>query len=510
MDELKGGGPMGDELLKVTTAPLPLRWDALAQLPDGIETPKYTRADLTAGIIHIGLGNFHRAHQAWYLHSLMQAGEAHDWAIIGAGVRAYDATMRDRLAAQDYLTTLIELSPGHTSAEVIGPMIDYLPIEEGNGPLIAAMTDPAIRIVSLTVTEGGYYIDPVSHGFDAGHGDIIHDAAHPGTPRTAFGAIIAALRVRREAGTAPFTVQSCDNLQGNGAIVRQTIVGLARLSDAGMADWIDANSAFPNSMVDCIVPATGPTEIALARSFGIDDAAPVSHENYRQWVIEDSFCAGRPAWENVGATITNDVHSYEAMKIRILNGGHQVIANVGELLSCATIADCMADADISAFFRKVERDGIVPYVHDVPGMTPTDYVDLIESRFANSAIKDTTRRVAFDGSSRHTGFILPILREAVAADGSVEALALVEALWARMCAGTRDDGSVIEANDPFWGELHACALAARDRRPAAWLEQAHLYGDLAGHQAFADAFTGWLSAIWADGSRSVIRSFTAN
>nr|WP_257892505.1 mannitol dehydrogenase family protein [Gymnodinialimonas phycosphaerae] len=486
--------------------PLPLRRETLAQLPDSITVPTYTRDDLTPGIVHIGLGNFHRAHQAWYLHRLMQAGEAHDWAIIGAGVRAYDAAMRDRLAAQDYLTTLIELTPASTSAEVTGGMIDYLPIEEGNGALIAAMGAPEIRIVSLTVTEGGYYIDPVSHGFDADHADIKHDAAHPAAPRTAFGAIIAALRARRDAGLPAFTVQSCDNLQGNGAIVRQTVVGLARLSDPELADWIEANSSFPNSMVDCIVPATGPTEIALARDFGIDDAAPVSHENFRQWVIEDDFCAGRPAWEKVGATLTDDVHSYEAMKIRILNGGHQVIANVGELLGCTTIADCMADADIAAFFRKVERDGIVPYVDAVPGMAPVDYLDLIERRFANPAIKDTTRRVAFDGSSRHTGFILPIVREAVAAGGSTEALALVEALWARMCAGTREDGGVIEANDPFWDELHACALAAKTR-PAAWLEQAHLYGDLAENTVFSEAFTGWLSAIWKDGSRATLRAF---
>ncbi|GAB5445427.1 mannitol dehydrogenase family protein [Gymnodinialimonas sp.] len=503
MDELKEANAMKD-----TTNALPLRLDTLAQLPGEIDLPKYTRAQLTPGIVHIGLGNFHRAHQAWYLHRLMQEGEAHDWAIIGAGVRAYDAAMRDRLAAQDYLTTLIELTPDSASAEVTGAMIDYLPIEDGNGALIKAMSDPAIRIVSLTVTEGGYYIDPVTHGFDAGHEDILHDAAHPAAPRTAFGAIIAALRARRDAGDAAFTVQSCDNLQGNGAIVRQTIVGLARLSDPDLASWIEANSTFPNSMVDCIVPATGPTEIALAREFGVDDAAPVSHENYRQWVIEDDFCAGRPAWEKVGATLTDDVHSYEAMKIRILNGGHQVIANVGELLGCATIADCMADADIAAFFRKVERDGIVPHVGAVPGMTPLAYVDLIERRFANSAIKDTTRRVAFDGSSRHTGFILPIVREAVAAGGSVEALALVEALWARMCAGTREDGSVIAANDPFWDDLHAAALAAKTR-PAAWLEQAHVYGDLADHAAFSKAFTGWLTAIWADGSRATLRAFSA-
>ncbi len=497
-----------DELMKDMTPALPLRRDALDQFGDDIPTPNYTRADLTPGIVHIGLGNFHRAHQAWYLHELMQRGQARDWAIIGAGVRPYDAKMRERLLAQDCLTTLIELSPGSSRAEIVGPMIDYLPIEQGNGPLIAQMANPAIRIVALTVTEGGYYLDPVTGGLDAAHPDIAHDAAVPDAPVTAFGAMVAALRMRRDSGHGAFTGQSCDNLQGNGAILRQTVVGLARLSDPELADWIDANASFPNSMVDCIVPATGPDELALARSFGIDDAAPVTHENYRQWVIEDDFCAGRPRWEDVGATITSDVHSYEAMKIRILNAGHQVLANAGELLGCATIADCMADPDVRAFWRKAEVDGIAPYVAPVPGMTPAAYIGLIEGRFANPAIKDTTRRVAFDGSSRHTGFVLPIVREAIAVDASVEALALVEALWARMCFGTRADGSVIEPNDPAWDVLNEAAIAAKDD-PQAWLAQTHLYGDLAENAAFSEAFGRWLSQIWQDGPRATLQGFVA-
>ena len=231
-----------------------------------VERPRYNRTALTPGIVHIGVGNFHRAHQAWYLHRLMQGGDAHDWAIIGAGVRPYDAAMRDKLLDQDCLTTLIQLDPHNTSVEVIGSMIDYLPIEEGNGALIRAMADPAIRIVAMTVTEGGYYTDPATKGFDAAHPDIQHDAAHPRTPRTAFGAIVEALRLRREGGHGPFTCQSCDNLQSNGAILRQTVVSLARLSDPALADWIDQHASFPNSMVDCIAPAVGPKEIEMVQS----------------------------------------------------------------------------------------------------------------------------------------------------------------------------------------------------------------------------------------------------
>lgn len=496
-----------DELMP-DPAPIPLCNATLGDLPVGVARPTYDRAALTPGIVHIGLGNFHRAHQAWYLHRLMQSGQAQDWAILGAGVRPYDASMREKLLAQDGLCTLIELDPSGTSAEVIGPMIDYLPIEAGNSALIRAMADPAIRIVALTVTEGGYFIDPVTNGFSMDHPDLQHDIAHPEAPGTAFGAIVAALRLRRAAGSGPVTGLSCDNLQGNGAILRQAVVSLARASDPDLADWIDRTCSFPNSMVDCIVPATGPEEIAQARALGIDDAAPVTHENFRQWVIEDDFCAGRPDWDKAGATFTDQVHAYETMKIRILNAGHQVIANAGEILSVPTIADCMAHPQISALFRKVQGTEIAPLVPPVPGMTATDYIALIDQRFSNPAIRDTTRRVAFDGSSRHTGFVLPLVRQALDAGAPVLGLALVEALWARMCAGTREDGSRIEPNDPIWDDLARAAEAARIR-PAAWLEQPQLYGDLAADPVFAPAFAEWLTLIWRDGAVAAMEAYAA-
>lgn len=470
----------------------------LEQLPQGIDRPCYDRSSLQPGIVHIGLGNFHRAHQAWYLHRLMQEGEALDWAIIGAGVRAYDADMRKRLLAQDCLTTLVELDPTGTAAEVTGAMIDYLPIEEGNGSLVSAMADPRIRIVSLTVTEGGYYRDPATGGFEARHADIAHDAAQPLRPRTAFGAIVAALRMRRDAGHGPFTLQSCDNLQGNGAILRDTVLCLARLGDQDMANWIEAHCSFPDSMVDCIVPATGERELALTRALGIDDAAPVTHENFRQWVIEDDFCAGRPAWDRVGATMTHNVSDYESMKIRMLNAGHQLLANAGEVIGLEMISECLVHKGIASFFRKVEREEIAPHVDPVPNMAPEAYAALIENRFANPAIRDTVRRVAFDGSSRHTGFLLPVLRDAIAAGGAIEGLSLAEALWARMCEGTREDGSEIAPNDPFWADLNQAAHAAR-QEPSRWLLQKQFYGDLAQHAGFSETFAHWLDLIWSEG-----------
>lgn len=319
--------------------------------------------------------------------------------------------------------------------------------------------------------------------------------------------MIAALRLRRDAGHGPFTGQSCDNLQGNGTILRQTVLSLAKMSDPTLADWIEANASFPNSMVDCIVPSTGPNELEMARAEGIDDAAPVTHERFRQWVIEDDFCAGRPDWDRVGATFTDNVHAYETMKIRLLNAGHQVIANAGELLSLQTIVDCMEHEDIHALFRKVLLTEAAPHVIAVPNRTASQYVDLIDRRFSNHYIRDTVRRVAFDGSSRHTGFLVPTIADALDSGAPIEGLALVEALWARMCAGTREDGSTIEPNDPFWTERVAAAQAAR-RNPGAWLQQDGLYGEVGENPVFATAFTVWLNMIWSDGARVAIQSYT--
>ena len=486
---------------------IPLSNAALGGLPDDIRVPRYDRARLTPGIVHIGLGNFHRAHQAWYLHRLMDEGRCHDWAIVGAGVRPYDAEMRRKLLAQDCLTTLIELDPEGTAVEIAGAMIDYSPVEEGHGPLIAQIADPAIRIVALTVTEGGYY--RAGGAFDADHADIRADLASPDAPATAFGAIVAALRRRRDDGHGPVTVQSCDNLQGNGDIVRDTVVSLARLVDPDLAGWIDERCSFPNSMVDCIVPATGPKEIALARSLGIDDRAPVTHEPFRHWVIEDDFCAGRPEWERVGAVMTSEVHRFEAMKLRILNGGHQIVANAGDLLGIETIAEAASHPVISAFLRRVESREILPHVDPVPGFTPAEYLALVERRFANPRIVDTTRRVAFDGASRHPGFILPSIRDGLAAGAPVEGLALVEALWARYCLGVREDGSAIEPNDPDWSSLTATAGAARED-PAAWLALSSVYDPaVADNPAFRAAFGRRLNQIYSDGAAAAIEAYLA-
>jgi len=475
-----------------------------AQLP-APHLPAYDRTKLTPGIVHIGLGNFHRAHMAVYLDDLFALGEGHDWAILGAGVRDGDARMREALVAQDCLSTVIELDPNGRSARRIGAMIDFLPVETDNAALIAAMTRPEIRIVSLTVTEGGYFIDPATGKFDPNAPEIAADAPNP--HRTAFGAIIAALTARRAAGTPPFTVMSCDNLPGNGEVTKSAVVGLAGIKDPALARWIAANVAFPNGMVDRITPATGPRERDMAAAFGLAaDPVPVTCEPFRQWVLEDNFPTGRPALEKVGVTFTPHVHVYEAMKIRILNGGHATIAYPGGLMDIEYVHEAMANPLIKGFLDKVETEEIIPYVPPVPDTNIAEYYKLIVARFSNPEVADTERRLCLDGSNRQPKFIIPALRDALAAGGRIDGLALVSALWCRYCYGVTDSGTHIPPNDPNWDYLQAQSKAARDA-PVVWLQMKPIYGDLNKDVRFVAAFTKALNALWENGTAKVLRDY---
>lgn len=483
-----------------------LSLQTLGDLGPAVRVPHYERQQLSAGIVHIGVGNFHRAHQAVYLDRLFDLGEGHDWAIIGAGVRPADAEMRARLLAQDHLTTIVELAPSGHHASVTGSMIDFVEIGAHHEPLIAAMARPDIRIVSLTVTEGGYYLD--AHGaFDQNHPDIVHDAANPDKPITAFGAILAALRQRRAAGISPFTVMSCDNVPGNGDVSRNTISGLAELDDPEFAGWVREHVAFPNGMVDRITPATGARERELVKNeFGVEDAAPVLCEPFMQWVLEDHFPTGRPALEKVGVTFTDRVHAFETMKIRILNGGHAIIAYAAGLLDIEFAHEAMQDDQIGAFLRKVETEEVVPHVPPVPDTDLVEYLSTIEQRFANRDIGDAITRLCHDGSNRQPKFIVPSVRDNLASGMVPEGLALVSALWCRYCYGETESGRLIAPNDPNWDALVQRARAARDD-PAQWLAMRDIYGDASSNPQFQSAFAQALRTVWEAGTRQALASY---
>jgi mannitol 2-dehydrogenase len=485
----------------------PLSLAALAQLPSSVARPAYAREALRPGILHIGVGNFHRAHQAVYLDDLFNSGRDLDWALVGAGVRPGDAAMRRALEPQDWLTTVVELEPGAPAARVTGAMVGFVPVGEDARAIVEALDDPGLRIVSLTVTEGGYCIDPATGAFDPEHPEIRHDAAHPDAPRGVFGAIVAALKRRRERGLAPFTVMSCDNIPHNGQVTQDAVAGLAGLVDPGLAAFIRENVAFPNSMVDRITPATTDRHRALLEEgFGIRDNWPVFCEPFRQWVLEDRFPAGRPALEDVGVTFTPHVAAFELMKIRILNGGHAAIAYPAALLGIHYVHDAMADPRVRGFLDRLEAQEIIPCVPPVPGVDLQAYYRLIAGRFANPEIGDTIPRLAQDGSNRQPKFILPSTRDRLKAGADVTGLALVSALWCRYCAGTDDAGAPIALDDPNAARLAPAARAAKDD-PAAFLALRDIFGDLGDAPSFRARFETALRSLWRDGTRATLQRY---
>ena len=374
-------------------------------------------------------------------------------------------------------------------------------------PISETLADPKVRIVSLTVTEGGYYIDPASQRFDANHRDIVADSVNPEAPRTVFGLILLGLQLRRERGIQPFTVMSCDNIPGNGHVTENAVAGLAELINPELASWVREVVAFPNGMVDRITPATGQRERdALEADFGIVDAWPVFCEEFKQWVLEDHFPAGRPGLEKVGVQFVPDVTPFETMKIRILNGGHAVIAYPAGLLGITYAHEAMETPLIRAFLQRVEREEIIPTVPPVPGTDLAAYFAIIERRFGNPKIKDTIRRLCLDGSNRQPKFIVPSIADRLKAGAGIEGLALESALWCRYCFGTDEGGQPIEPNDPNWDRLTQVAKAARNE-PTAWLDMEDVYGEVGRAQPFRDAFTTALRALWADGTRAVLERY---
>ncbi|ACP26226.1 mannitol dehydrogenase [Sinorhizobium fredii NGR234] len=468
--------------------------------------PNYDRHALRAGIVHFGVGNFHRAHQAVYLDDLFNLGRDHDWAIIGAGVLPSDEVMRGKLEAQDFLTTVVEQDNNRTGAHVTGAMIAYL--KPGDvAAIVAQLASPHIRIVSLTITEGGYFIDPASGEFNPAHPAIAEDARNPTSPKTVFGLILAGLAARRAKGIPSFTVMSCDNIPGNGEVTHAAVSGLARLSDPAFADWIDANVAFPNGMVDRITPATGAREIGIVASdYGIDDAWPVFCEEFKQWVLEDHFPQGRPALEEVGVQFVPDVAPYEHMKIRVLNGGHAAIAYPAALLDIHFVHEAMEEPLIRAFLAKLEQEEIIPVIPPVPDTDLKDYYKLIETRFSNPKIADTIPRLAQDGSNRQPKFILPSTADRLGRGEDVIGLSLVSALWCRYFAGTSDSGKAIVFNDASADRLQAAALAAKGD-PMAFLALSDIFGEVAQSGLFRRRFAHALKTLWEKGTRATLQLY---
>ncbi|RCV89677.1 mannitol dehydrogenase family protein [Billgrantia montanilacus] len=479
----------------------------LTELNAEVASPRYPRQAITPGIVHIGVGGFHRAHQAMYVDDLMNCGEALDWGIVGVGVMPGDRRMQQVLAAQDHLYTLMVKHPdGHLEPRVIGSMIDYLFAPDDPEAVIERMADPAIRIVSLTVTEGGYNFHPVSGEFDLDNPQVRADLAEPSCPSTTFGLVVEALVRRRARGIAPFTVMSCDNIQGNGEVAGRMFSAYARARDAELGEWLAAEVAFPNSMVDRITPVTTPSDIdELAVRFGVEDAWPVVCEPFTQWVLEDRFVAGRPPFEAVGVQLVEDVEPYELMKLRLLNASHQALCYFGYLAGYRYAHEVCRDPLFVDFLLAYMRHEGSPTLPPVPGVDLEQYRTTLIERFANPQIKDTLARLCAESSDRIPKWLLPVIREQLARGGEIHRAVAVVASWARYAEGVDEQGAPIAVVDRLKGELMRITAGYREH-PAAFIENRELFGHLAEEPRFREAYLATLASLHERGARATLES----
>lgn len=471
-----------------------------------IARPSYDRRAITTGIVHFGFGNFHRAHQAMYLDRLMSRGEAMEWGICGVGLLPADARMRDAMAAQDNLYTLVLRNPdGTLDPRIIGSVCEYLFAPDDPEAVLARLADPAVRIVSLTVTEGGYNINRTTNTFDTSTPTVLADARDRHHPTTVFGYITESLARRRSAGIAPFTVMSCDNLPGNGDITRQAVTAFAALVDPELAAWIGSTVSFPNGMVDRITPTTTDADRALvAEKFDVIDAWPVMAEPFTQWVIEDEFPSGRPAFDLVGAQLVADVRPYELIKLRLLNAGHQMLAYTGLLRGHRFAHEAMADDVIVSAVRAYMAEA-QPTLTPVPDVDIDEYIEQLIVRFGNPAIADTLARLATDGSDRMPKFVLPAIRANTAAGRPVPWGGAAVACW-KMCyeAGT-ESGTPIEFQDAFADELRTRARHPDDHD---FLRSEPIFGDILADTAFVAAYDEALSTVHAGSLTDLVARLT--
>ncbi|HLR27624.1 MAG TPA: mannitol dehydrogenase family protein [Ruania sp.] len=484
-----------------------LREQELGTLEGAVATPAYDRTRLQAGIIHIGVGGFHRAHQAMYLDELMNAGKAYDWAICGLGLMPGDARMRDALNSQDGLYTLAVKHPdGQLEARVIGSIVDYLYAPDDPEAALERMCDPAIRIVSLTVTEGGYNVNQVTGQFDFDNPAVRADLEPGATPSTHFGYVIEALRRRRERGTPPFTVMSCDNIQGNGDNAHRMFGAFARAKDPELADWIDTHVPFPNCMVDRITPVTTDDDRDLVRSsFGIEDQWPVVTEPFTQWVLEDEFATGRPPYEDVGVQLVQDVTPYELMKLRLLNVSHQGIAYLGHLAGYRMVHDVAQDDLVASFLRAYMDHEGQPTLRPLPGVDLELYKSTLIDRFSNPYVKDTVARLCAESSDRIPTWLVPVIQENLVAGGEVSRSALIVASWARYAEGVDEQGEPIEIVDRIAEKVHAAALAQAED-DLAFVRDRDLFGDLVEDERFVAAYRWALRSLHEHGAVRTIKA----
>jgi mannitol 2-dehydrogenase len=460
-------------------------------LPDiPIAKPTYARDDVAVGIVHFGVGGFHRAHQAMYVDALLEKGLASRWGICGVGVLPGDRKMADALDAQDGLYTLLLENPdGTRDARVIGSIVDYRYAPDDPEGVVELLAAPDTRIISLTITEGGYEVDKA---------DV--DSVN------VFGLVTDALARRRERGIGSPTIVSCDNIEGNGDVARAAFTSYAERTHPGLSEWIDANTRFPNSMVDRITPVTTPEVIATVRDeFGVDDVWPVVAEPFTSWVLEDSFTDGRPPFEDVGVLLVDDVTPYELMKLRLLNASHQALCYFGYLAGYRLVHDAAGDPLFARLLCQYMDSEATPTLRPVPGIDLPDYKRTLIERFANPGVRDTIARLCYGSSDRIPKWLLPVIRENLRTGAPITLSAAVVASWARYAEGVDEQGEPIDVQDQLADELIPLARAQREN-PTSFIENRSVFGDLVDNERFVDEYVAALQSLHRNGARATLET----
>ena len=480
---------------------------SLDRAPGHIRRPGYDRTRITPGIVHLGIGAFHRAHQAVVIDDLLASG-ATDWGIIGASLRSSDT--QDALAPQDCLYTVAVRSGAGTEHRIIGSVLQTEVARNNPAHLIARMADPATRIVSLTITEKGYCHTPQTGELDAQHSDIVHDLRHPDAPRSAPGFIVAALARRQAAGTAPFTVLSCDNLAANGHTAKRIVTQFAALRSRELARWIEDEVAFPSTMVDRIVPETTEADrAAVASALGMIDAWPVVTEPFTQWIVEDHFPAGRPDFAAAGVQLVSDVTPFEHMKLRLLNASHSALAYLGYLAGYETIAAAMTNERFVAYARQVMEDA-APTLAMPEGTDLAAYSASLLQRFSNPALHHRTWQIAMDGSQKLPQRLLGAVQDRLRLGLPIDTHALAVAGWMRYVTARDEAGRAIDVRDPIAAKLREIAEEAgpvADQLAPALLEINSIFGPLGSDARMQRAVTQALAKLYEVGARQAVQEF---
>ena len=479
---------------------------SLRTLPPRVERPAYDPGAVTPAIVHLGYGGFHRAHMARYTHNLMQSNPAAvAWGILGAGLLPSDQRIYDALSAQDHLYSLTERDASSETVSVIAAAAGLLDGSKGPGERLSAMASPAIRIVSLTITEAGYGLNAATKRLDFDNpaiaADLDRTRSDPSAPQSAIGTLVEAFRRRRDAGAPAFTAMSCDNIRHNGRVLKAAVLAFAERRESLLARWIEREARFPGTMVDRITPATRPEDTAgLAQRYDLIDRWPVFCEAFTQWVIEDDFADGRPDWSAVGAQFVADAAPYEVMKLRLLNASHLAIAGLGRLANLTFVDEAMRDPRFPCYMMALMDQETGPTLEPVPGVDLSAYKAALVERFANPSLRDTVDRINADAP---LNYLLDPIRERLRRDLPVDLLALALAAWLRRVRGVDESGEAIEVRHPLADRLRERAIqGGEDPRPLLQIEA--LFGELGQDLRLVESTAYWLKMLYEIGASATL------